>query len=116
MAADDSKIAMFKAMIACAWADGVLEEAERKKLMKYISGNKYLDDAQRAELTAAIDQKISLDEVWSDITNPADRAYLIDVAREIFWVDGVFAAEEKALHDDMMVRFMDELHKRNPRK
>ncbi len=91
----DSYIAMFKGMIALAWADGVLDGEEQDRLHDYIDANGRLNDTQKETLRDAVDEEILLTEVWSDITDPQHRAHLINIATTVFHEDGSYSEAEK---------------------
>ncbi|NET71353.1 MAG: DUF533 domain-containing protein [Sphaerospermopsis sp. SIO1G2] len=103
--ANDSYIAMFRGMLALAWADGVLEEEERTVLMRYIDKNQYLSEEAKKTLRASIDQPVHMNNVWDDITDPHHRAHVINVSSTVFHADEELETSESELH-----RFMMETH------
>jgi hypothetical protein len=100
--ATDSQIAMWRGAIALTWVDRDMHDTERARLLQYFSDNIYLTDTQRAQLVADLDQPIALQDVWDAITNPQDRAHLIDIAPSLFATHGAPTPAEKAVYDKMM--------------
>lgn len=101
-----SKLALYRGLIALAWADHQLHEDEKSTLHEIIESHRDLNDAQRAVLRDEIDQKITLGEVWDDIRDPQDRARLIDMANIIFQQDGEFSSDEQAVIDSFQARHL----------
>lgn len=95
MSATDSQIAMLEAAIALAHADGRLEDGERAQLRHFVKGHAALTDAQREELFDKIAHPVTLDDVWSRISDLHDRAHLINIANSIFWSDGLMCHDEQ---------------------
>jgi uncharacterized tellurite resistance protein B-like protein len=93
----NSRFALYEGLIGLAWADHVLHDSEREALHELIDGNRFFSDEQRAELHARIDTREELSTIWTRITEPQDRARLIDWANTIFGADGEFADVEKTL-------------------
>ena len=104
--ATDSQIAMWRGAIALAWANSKLDEGEKQKLQEYVKDNEFLSDAQRAQLMADTEHPITLDSVWVTITDPVDRAHLIDIAPTLFTSDGTYTADEHAVYDKMFAEQM----------
>jgi hypothetical protein len=102
----DSRLAMYEGMIALAWADHELVEVEKQGLHELIDDNPRFTDVQREKLHAGVDRKITLESVWSRITEKQDRAHLFDIAGVIFLKDGKHSATEKELYDDFLAKHM----------
>jgi enamine deaminase RidA (YjgF/YER057c/UK114 family) len=100
--ATDSQIAMWRAAIALTWVDRTMHEAEKSRLLQYFKDNIYLNDAQRAQLTADLDHPVAVQDVWGEITDTLDRAHLIDIAPSLFATHGAPTPAEKAVYDKMM--------------
>jgi len=111
--ATESQIAMWRGAIALTWANRTMDEDEKAQLLEYFKNNIYLTEAQRAQLIKDMDQKIELRDVWGSITDPQDRANLIDIAPTLFSKHGTPTAEERALYDKM---FADEMAKVDNKK
>ncbi len=94
-----SKVSLFKAAISLTWADGNVSQEERERLHSYINQNIHLSDEDRAELIKNLDEKINIDDALKHITDPQDRAYLIDIASSIFAIDGIYCDDEKMLYE-----------------
>ena len=92
-----SKVALYQGLIALAWADHDLHENEKATLHHIISSHKGLTEADRQVLHVQVDQPVKLADVWPHITDPQDRARLIDFANTIFQQDDEFCDDERAL-------------------
>ena len=101
-----SKCAMFRAAIALVWADGELADAERIKLTHFINHNTSLSAEQKAQLIKDMENRIHLDDIWGEITEMDDRAYVINIAETLFNADGHYSSDEKALYDRMFNQHM----------
>lgn len=99
-------MAMYEGIIALAWADHELADAERQKLKMLVDQNPHLSDEQRARLYHEIEHRIALSEIWPRITSKQDRAYLLDIAEMIFHSDGDFCAREQSLYHEFYARHM----------
>lgn len=97
--ATPSHFAMFRAMIALAWADHRLDDSEQERIMVYLENNPRLSESQRRQLAQELQQPVSLDAVWPDITDLQDRAHLVNIADAIFWEDGEFCHSEKEVYE-----------------
>lgn len=105
-AATDSQMAMFHALVALAWADGVLTEGEREKVAHLIHHHTRLSERQKRDLLTRIDKQIGIKEAWNRVTSPEDRAHLLNIAGVIFQADGHYSEEEKALYDTLYQQHM----------
>lgn len=90
-----SKFALYQGLIALAWADHDLHEDETRILTEIIDSHQGLTAYQRDQLHHQIRQPTSPKEIWPYITDPQDRARLIDMANIIFQQDGEFSINEK---------------------
>ena len=99
--ATDSQIAMWRGMIALAWADRGVDDGEKTRLLEYFRNNIYLSDSQRAQLAKDMDQPIELKDVWGSITDTQDRAHLIDIAPSLFATHGSPTPKERAVYEKM---------------
>lgn len=97
--ATHSEVAMFRAIIALAWADDRLSEEEQERILVYIENNRNLSEAQKKQLRTDIPRPTSMDAVWPEITDVRDRAHVINVADAIFWEDGELCHSEKEVLD-----------------
>lgn len=97
--ATDSYIAMLRGAIALAWADGIMDAAEKDRLRELISKNTHLSFIQQDQLKSDIDTQQNLDDIWGHITDKQDRAHLINIAVNLFHEDGDYSElEKKAYH------------------
>ena len=94
-----SKISLYRGLIALAWADHELHADEKATLHDIIDAHVGLTDEDRAVLHSEVDINVQLESVWSDISDPQDRARLIDMSNLIFQQDGEFSDDERALID-----------------
>ncbi len=92
-----SKVALYRGLIALAWADHELHPDEKDTLHSIINSHRDLTDDDRAGLNAQVDTPVALTDVWPDITNVQDRARLIDMANIIFQQDGDYCEDEEML-------------------
>jgi uncharacterized membrane protein YebE (DUF533 family) len=99
--ATPSHVAMLRGAIAMAWADGSLDPDEQQRLHAFIDQNTQLSPAQKDMLHAEIDAPVTLDQVWSQITEAQDRAHLINIATLIFWEDEHYSEAERKAYAQM---------------
>ncbi|TAE79550.1 MAG: hypothetical protein EAZ74_06370 [Alphaproteobacteria bacterium] len=99
--ASESYVAMFHGAIALAWHDSILAQQEQQQLHTLIEKNIKLSSQQKQELAAGITQPLSLTDIWSRITDPLDRAHLINISMLIFWNDGDYCDHEERAYDFM---------------
>ena len=104
--ATTSHLAMYRAVIALAWADHSLDEKEQIRIHAHLDNNKNLSDAQREQLKQDMHQSIKMDDVWSDITDVQDRAHVINIADTLFWEDGDFSHSEKEVYEKIKAAHM----------
>ncbi len=104
-----SKLAMYEGLIALAWVDAPIHEENHKRLFDMIYDNRLLSEDQRQKLLDMLNQPVQLDDVWPRITDPQDRAYLLDYAPIIFLKDGNYSPEERALHAEFMAKHLTTL-------
>lgn len=99
--ASESYVAMFRAAIALAWHDTLLAQQEQQQLVTLIERNVKLSAPQKKELLMAIEQPASLQNLWTDITDPLDRAHLINISMLLFWNDGDYCDHEERAYEFM---------------
>lgn len=92
-----SKLALYRGLISLAWADHELHADEKSKLHEIIAEHRDLSVEDRAKLHLEVHTRTPLAMVWDDITDPQDRARLIDMANIIFQQDGDFCDDEREL-------------------
>ncbi len=107
--ATDSQIAMFRGAIALAWADGVMIDSEKARLESFFENNLSLSPSQKTLLIGDIAHPIALEDVWAMITDPLDRAHLIDIAPVILRADDDYAEIEQRSYADIYARHMASL-------
>ena len=95
---NDSKLAMWKSLIALAYVDGELEPQEKAVLLEYIRGSKLPED-MKAELISSIDTPHEFADMFSHVSSPEDRAHVISTALVLFHSDADFEPAERKLFD-----------------
>ena len=88
MSISQSEMALIKALIALAWVDGKLSNAERERVHSLTQHAKALSDEQKEELLELVEQPCDLREMWSAIANPQDKAHFLALAEGLIHVDG----------------------------
>ena len=107
--AQSSKISLYRGLIALAWADHELHVDEKTTLHEIINTHKDLSTEDRALLAAEVDKPVALADVWPDITNPQDRARLIDMANIIFQQDGDYCGNEQELIERFQAKHLSSI-------
>ncbi len=97
-----SRMAMYEGLIALAWANGPINEAKRQKLTSIFTENRLLTEDQRQFLFSRIEEKVLMEAIWPHITEPQDRAYLLDFAERIFWLDGEYSELERNVYQEYL--------------
>jgi hypothetical protein len=98
-AISDSKFAVWRCLVIMANIDGHFSD-EEKKFLDNIHNNDILSDEQIKTLENDIrTQNTDFDSVYQYITEPRDRAYLINLARVLFHKDGRSCTIEKEVLD-----------------
>lgn len=95
---NDSKLAMWKSLIALAYVDGELEPQEKAVLLEYIRGSKLPEDT-KAELISSIDTPHDFADVFNNVSSTEDRAHVISTALVLFHSDADFEPAERKLFD-----------------
>lgn len=99
--ASQSYMAMFLGAIALLWADGKLSDEEREKMHQLIDGNVELSPNQKELLKQDVETPVKLGDVWDKISEPHDRAHLINIAQMLFWADGAYCHSEEEVYHKM---------------
>ena len=102
--ATESKFAMWRAAIALAHIDGQITNSETDLIHNYMSAFLFTD-AQEKTLDNELRSAANFDSIYPQITDPRDRAHLINFARILFYIDGELANIEQ--------QFFDEINKRH---
>lgn len=110
---DDSKFNVWRACIGIIWIDGIVQTEERDWIEDRIEKLRFTDE-QREILKQDLANNINFEEVFSKITRPADRGFLVHQIRVISHMDSDFSPKERALlqkwNDFVMKRVdMDEV-------
>ena len=104
-----SNVALYRGLIALAWADHELHPDEKSTLHDIIDNHIGLTDEDRTKLHSEVERRVSLSSVWPDITDPQHRARLIDMANIIFQQDGDFSDAERDLIETFRVRHLNSI-------
>jgi hypothetical protein len=91
-----SELNMWRAIFACAHADNVVTQEERRFLRKAINSEPFSEE-QRRVLEQDIEQGQSIAEMFALITAQKDRSRFFYFARMLFWCDGDFAEQEQKI-------------------
>ena len=92
----ESTLNMWRAIFACAHADNVVTQEERRFLRKAINSEPF-SEAQRRILEQDIEKGQSIGEMFALITDQQDRSRFFYFARMLFWCDGDFAEQEQKI-------------------
>ena len=92
----ESELNMWHAIFACAHADNVVTQEERRFLRKAINSEPF-SEAQRRVLEQDIDKGQSIAEMFALVTAQKDRSRFFYFARMLFWCDGDFAEQEQKI-------------------
>ena len=92
----DSKLNMFRCVIAMAQKDGVINKGEYEELSKILANVKFSPEQQQA-LSDEITRPIDINEVLPKVTDKPDRAMLAHYARIMMHADGDPKPDEQAL-------------------
>ncbi len=92
----DSELNMWRAIFACAHADNVVTQEERRFLRKAINSEPF-SEAQRRVLEQDIEKGQSIGDMFALITDQKDRSRFFYFARMLFWCDGDFAEQEQKI-------------------
>lgn len=94
---------MLRGIMALAWADSKVTDAERARLTEFLDNTRYLSDAQRENMKSYLvdQQDFDIDALWAEITDKQDRAQLIDTALSVFYADGDFSSSEHAIYEKL---------------
>jgi uncharacterized tellurite resistance protein B-like protein len=105
-----SRLALFEAMIALAWADHELSEDEIEGLSELIEANELLTDEQKQKLHSEIENRSSLETIWPRITEIHDRAHLFNIANTIFSEDGEVSESEKSAYEKFLNKHLSSIN------
>lgn len=93
-AMDSSKFAMWRACMAILHLDGIVTAKEKAWAQDRIKALPLSDD-QRKILTGDLASSPDVSTFMSEITRPADRAFLLHMIRTLGHLDGDFSAQEQ---------------------
>lgn len=104
----DSRLAMWRAVLAMAHADGVVmpKEAEFGALYMDRAG---ASDEQREILREDLQNPQDPAEMFAQIAEPSDKADFFEFARALLWCDGDFSAQEEAIVERLQKNHIDSL-------
>lgn len=101
-------MALWRSAVGLAYADHKLTDEERDILHEFFS-HQELSEEQLKILDDDIENNVNLDETFEQITDPRDRAHLINIARVLFYADGHFCEKEQELLAELHRRHLDSL-------
>lgn len=104
-----SRLAMYRGIIALAWADHQLTPEETEGVQALITNNPRLSAEQKQQLLTEIKTPMRLESVWPNITEAQDRAHLLDIAMNVFGHDGEIAAQEKETYEAFLAKHLKTL-------
>lgn len=91
----NSHFQMYRGALALFWADGQFTQSEINKFIELVENSIRLTKEQKDLLNTDITTHIKIADVWPQITDPMDRAHLINIANMLFWQDGAFCHTER---------------------
>lgn len=109
MSATQSQVAMFRGLVAMAWADHALSAEEQQRFETLVNNNVLLSASQKQQVVEEIHTPVHIDLVWPQITDKHDRAHLLNVASTIFVQDGEYCEDEKAIYEKIYASHMSSL-------
>jgi uncharacterized membrane protein YebE (DUF533 family) len=104
----DSRFAMWRAAVALAWVDGRMKHEEIELLNNSAQINAFTDE-QKKIFENDLKTPLKLNDVFSQITDPRDRAHLINFARRLFHTDLDFSKSEEMVLKDLTDRHLQML-------
>ncbi len=99
----DDGLAVIKALVPMAWADGVFQDKE-KEIIEALLDAYHATPAQRDLVTEYAREKRTLDDIDLQDLSAADRRVVLNHAVLLSFVDGVQGPEEKAFLTQMAER------------
>ena len=100
----DDGLAVIKALVPMAWADGVFQEKE-KEIIEALLDAYHATPAQRDLISEYSREKRTLEDIDLQDLSAADRRVVLNHAVLLSFVDGVQGAEEK----DFLARLAERL-------
>jgi hypothetical protein len=92
----DSEFNMWRAIFACAHADDVVTQEERRFMRKALNATAFSAE-QRGVLEGDIEVKQDIAAMYKLVTDQEDRSRFFYFARMLFWCDGDFGQQEQAI-------------------
>lgn len=92
---DDKKFLMWRACFAILKLDGVVTEAEQN-WAENVFFDQDFTDKQEKTLRDDLANKSEFDQIFSQITNPVDRAYVLHMVRTLGNIDEDYDEKERA--------------------
>lgn len=104
----DSQFNMWRAIIALVYADQYKHKLEEDFINESLKPL-MMTDEQRAQLLADVKSPQPLNDVFAKMTEPRDRSHFVYFARLLFWSDGDFSKQEKALLKELEGKVMEQV-------
>ena len=105
----ESKFAMWRACVATVHLDGVVSVEEEKWLENQLIAIPFSDD-QLKILINDFKKPVDFDDIFDQITEKKDRAYVLHYLRVISHIDGVFDEAEKIKYAEIEQKILGKLN------
>ncbi len=100
---------MWRAIVAMAHADKVIEPEEKEMIENYLSRVPF-SDKQRQVLLGDIEKQRDVAQMFEFVTEPEDQGDFFQFARMMVWSDGDFDAQEKKILEHLEKNQMKSLN------
>lgn len=105
----DSRFFMWRAIVAMAHADKIIEPEEREMVENYLDKVPF-SKKQREVLLADLQKQKDVALMFEMVTDPEDRSAFFQFARMMVWSDGDLDAQEKKILDHLEKSQMNSLN------
>ena len=95
-----SRLNVVRAIAAIGWADGYLDDKEKKKLRR-LTEKMGLDDTEKLEVEGYLEVAPSLDDIAFDELNDKERQAMYLLALHYAYLDGLVWSGEKKVLDQL---------------
>jgi len=110
---NNSNFAMWRALIALAYADHKLTPAEVEFFKKQL-GSLELTDSQKETFSNDLRGGTKIADVYGDISEPNHKTHLLNMAYVLFHRDGNFSKIEKNFYDELYNKHLKALDSNRP--
>lgn len=108
----DSRFFMWRAVVAMAHADKIIEPAEVEAVEQYLSVIPFSDEQKRI-LREDLEQGKDVSKMFDLVTDTKDRVDFFQFARMIVWSDGDLDAQEKRILEKLEKKQAESLDHKN---